>query len=217
MLVIVDTAAAYFPGDETNSNSQQGAYARLLRQLTFLPGKPTVIVNCHPIKNAAHDNLLPMGGSAFVNEVDGNLTLWANGERQTSLHWQGKFRGPEFEPLSFELRMTTAPTVADAEGRLMPSVVAVSISEMTLEEGSQTQEADEDRLMKMIDRYPKGSFSYLAECCGFVTDGRPSKAKVQRLLTRLAEDGMVRKHRGGKYRLTAKARKDLGLDAENDD
>src|SRR4029077_21036325 len=28
VLVIVDTAAAYFPGDESNSNSQQGAYAR---------------------------------------------------------------------------------------------------------------------------------------------------------------------------------------------
>ena len=40
VLVIVDTAAAYFPGDETNSNSQQGAYARLLREPTFLPGKP---------------------------------------------------------------------------------------------------------------------------------------------------------------------------------
>ena len=48
VLVIVDTGAAYFPGDETNSNSQQGAYARLLRQLTFLPGKPAVLVNCHP-------------------------------------------------------------------------------------------------------------------------------------------------------------------------
>ena len=29
-------------GDETNSNSQQGAYARALRDLTFLPGKPAV-------------------------------------------------------------------------------------------------------------------------------------------------------------------------------
>jgi hypothetical protein len=64
VLVIVDTAAAYFPGDETNNNSQQGAYARLLRQLTLLPGKPAVLVNCHPIKNASRDNLLPMGVAA---------------------------------------------------------------------------------------------------------------------------------------------------------
>jgi len=33
------------------------------------------LVNCHPVKNASRDNLLPMGGSAFLNEVDGNLTL----------------------------------------------------------------------------------------------------------------------------------------------
>jgi len=37
--------------------------------LTFLPGKPAVLVNCHPVKNASRDNPLPMGGSAFSNEV----------------------------------------------------------------------------------------------------------------------------------------------------
>ena len=133
VLVIVDTAAAYFPGDESNSNSQQGAYARLLRQLTFLPGKPAVLVNCHPVKNASRDNLLPMGGSAFLNEVDGNLTLWATAERQTTLHWQGKFRGPEFEPMTFELEVADSARVIDAEGRLMPSVVAKPVSELKLQ------------------------------------------------------------------------------------
>ena len=140
VLVIVDTAAAYFPGDETNSNSQQGAYARLLRELTFLPGKPAVLVCCHPVKNAARDNLLPMGGSAFLNEVDGNLTLWANAEKQTTLHWLGKFRGPEFEPLAFELEVTDSAKVIDAEGRLMPSVVAKPISELGLQMAEGRQE-----------------------------------------------------------------------------
>jgi hypothetical protein len=129
VLVIVDTAAAYFNGDDTNSNSQQGAYARLLRQLSFLPGKPAVLVNCHPVKNAQKDNLLPMGGSAFLNEVDGNLTLWANSEKQTTLHWQGKFRGPEFEPLTFEMKTVTSDRVHDANGELMPSVVAEPVSD----------------------------------------------------------------------------------------
>jgi hypothetical protein len=50
-----------------------------------------------------------MGGSAFLNEVDGNLTLWATAERQMTLHWQGKFRGPEFEPMTFELEVPRAP------------------------------------------------------------------------------------------------------------
>ena len=117
VLVIVDTAAAYFPGTETNSNSEQGAYARLLRELTFLKGKPAAIALCHPVKNAARDNLLPLGGSAFVNEVDGNLTLWSGNERQTVLHWQGKFRGPEFDPLAFEMAEAHCDTVKDESGR----------------------------------------------------------------------------------------------------
>src|SRR5260370_7259234 len=83
VLVIVDTGAAYFPGDESNSNSQQGAYARLLRQLTFLPGKPAVLVNCHPVKNASRDNLLPMAASAFLNDLADTLTLCATAARPT--------------------------------------------------------------------------------------------------------------------------------------
>src|SRR4029079_1039737 len=52
VLVIVDTGSPYFPGDESTSNSQQRAYARLLRQLPSRPGNPAVLVNCHPVKNA---------------------------------------------------------------------------------------------------------------------------------------------------------------------
>ena len=130
VLVIVDTAAAYFPGDETNSNSQQGAYARALRDLTFLPGKPAALVCCHPVKNAARDNLIPMGGSAFLNEVDGNMTLWAGVERQTTLHWQGKFRGPEFNPMTFcSVKAHLRHGFKDEDGVLLPSVVAAPMAE----------------------------------------------------------------------------------------
>ena len=180
VLVIVDTAAAYFPGDETNSNSQQGAYARLLRQLTFLPGKPAVLVNCHPVKNASRDNLLPMGGSAFLNEVDGNLTLWANAERQTTLHWQGKFRGPEFEPMTFELEVADSARVIDAEGRLMPSVVAKPVSELKLQMEEGKQESEENMLMRAIAANRNISIANLAIKCGFVEFDRPA-AKVDGL------------------------------------
>ena len=146
-LVIVDTAAAYFMGDEANSNTQQGQYARQLRELTFLPGLPAALVNCHPVKNAARDNLLPMGGSAFLNEIDGNLTLWANAEKQVSLHWLGKFRGPEFNSLSFEITVASSERVKDAEGRLMPNAVAKPISDATLEAAEEIQSSDETRLM----------------------------------------------------------------------
>jgi hypothetical protein len=211
MLVIVDTAAAYFPGDETNSNSQQGAYARMLRELTFLPGKPTVLVNCHPIKNAARDNLIPMGGSAFLNEIDGNLTLWSVSEKQVSLHWQGKFRGPEFEPMAFELIVETSDRVADAEGRLMPSIVAKPISDAVMEQAAGAAEDDENKLLRAIFANPAASFSALARKLGFVFNGAPQKYKIQRIINRLLGDKMVNRHRGGKYRLTEKGEREIGV------
>jgi hypothetical protein len=216
VLVIVDTAAAYFPGDESNSNSQQGAYARLLRQLTFLPGKPAVLVNCHPVKNASRDNLLPMGGSAFLNEVDGNLTLWATAEKQTTLHWLGKFRGPEFEPMTFELEVADSARVIDAEGRLMPSVVAKPISELKqqMEEGK--RENEDAMVLRAIAADRNISIAELAKKCGFVSStGQPMKSTVFRICSQLVEEKLLER-RGNKYRITAKGKKEIGWKDTND-
>ena len=209
--VMVDTAAAYFPGDETNSNSQQAAYARLLRRLTFLRGKPLVLVNCHPIKNAARDNLLPMGGSAFLNEIDGNLTLWADSEKHVTLHWQGKFRGPEFEPVSFELVVAQSDRVKDAAGRLMPSIVARPVSDQTLEQAEQLQISDEDKLLRLIYDNPTVSQAGLALLAGWTAGGKAHKSKVARLIGRLLSDKLISRFRGGKYQLTAKGEKVIGV------
>jgi hypothetical protein len=209
ILVIVDTAAAYFLGDETNSNAQQGAFARVLRRLTMLPGLPAVLVNCHPVKNATQDNLLPMGGSAFTNEVDGNLTLWADAEKQTSLHWLGKFRGPEFDPITFELKIAESPKVHDAEGRLMPSVVAVPIAEMTLEASQQRVQTEGDTVLNILTVEPGASFNRIAERGGFVNEGRPNKSKVQRLMKNLEDFKLVEKHRNKRFYVTEKGKKEL--------
>jgi hypothetical protein len=71
-LVIVDTSAAYFETDDENNNMQALAHAKRLRELSRLAGGPTVLICCHPTKNA--ESLVPRGGGAFLNEVDGNLT-----------------------------------------------------------------------------------------------------------------------------------------------
>jgi len=44
-----------------------------MRSLTELQGGPTVLVLCHPTKNATADNLIPRGGGSFIAEIDGNL------------------------------------------------------------------------------------------------------------------------------------------------
>ena len=99
-LIIPDTSSAFrFDGDE-NDNAGSLAWAQTLRRLTRLPGNPAVVVPTHPTKGAARDRLLPRGGGAYLNEVDGNLVLWSEPDSETTmLHWQGKLRGISFKPV----------------------------------------------------------------------------------------------------------------------
>jgi hypothetical protein len=210
VLVIVDTAAAYYPGLDPNNNGEQGAYARLLRELTFLPGKPAVIVNCHPIKNAQRDNLLPMGGSAFLNEVDGNLTLWSNSEKHVTMHWQGKFRGPEFNSMSFEIVVGQSERVKDARDRLMPNAVAKPISDEDLAQAEKANTSDEDRMLKEMHR------SYRVSLADIATRLMLNKSKVQRMSNNLKNDGLIKMHRG-RYELTPKGEKEIGVGSRDDD
>jgi hypothetical protein len=76
-----------------------------------MPGRPAVVMATHPTKHADATNLLPRGGGGFLNEVDGNLSLWADGDQATTvLSWQGKWRGMTFAPIAFDLRPCPHPT-----------------------------------------------------------------------------------------------------------
>lgn len=210
MLVIVDTAAAYFKGDDANSNAQQGAYARVLRELTFLPNKPAGVINCHPVKNASRDNLVPVGGGAFLNEVDGNLTLWSETEKQTILHWQGKFRGPEFEPVTFKIETVHCEAVKDDLGRLMPSVVALPVSDFEQQEAAAEQESRENVVLAVIGGNKPMSVAEIAKKAGFVSpSGAPQKSTTQRLILNLRDAKLVHEVRG-KWRITKAGKQELG-------
>ncbi len=214
--VIVDTVAAYYSGVDANDNVQQGAYARILRRLTTLKGKPAVIANAHPVKNASRENLLPAGGGAFLNEVDGNLTLWSDAKEQTVLHWQGKFRGPEFEPIVFKLETASSDTVVNANGELMPSVVASHMSDVEADMNVRRAESDENTLLRVMDRSKGASIAELARRCGFTSrhSGEPQKSRAFRLIQRLKDDKLIEPHRRG-HRLTAKGRKEIGADDDD--
>jgi len=113
-LVIIDTGPVFYEGDDENNRTQQARHAAMLRELIdVIPGKPAVIANAHPVKNAAADNLLPAGGGSFLNQVDGNLTA-AKTDNTTELHWQGKYRGVEFAPMHFMLRTVTHERLKDS-------------------------------------------------------------------------------------------------------
>ena len=210
MLVIVDTGPAYFKGDDANSNAQQGAFARLLRHLTTLPGLPAVIVNTHPNKDAREDQLTPGGGGAFLNEVDGNLTLWNSTGEMATMHWLGKFRGPEFEPINWAIRSATSVTVVDSEGALIPNAVAEPVSETQVHSGESEQHRQENVLLAVIGMNKGASIADFARKANFVSaEGLPQKSKTYRLCRRLDEAGFI-KNVLGKYRITPAGKNELG-------
>jgi hypothetical protein len=196
-LVIVDTSAAYFLGESENDNVQMGAHARMLRELTTLPGGPTVLVNCHPAKGAGPDNLLPRGGGAFLAEVDGNLTC-SRDDMLVTLHSQGKFRGPNFDPMSFELQSTTTPLLTDSKGRNIFTVYANPLSAEEQREKAGASRNDEDALLLvLLDEEADHSLSAIArQCRWFNSKGDPYKSKAQRLVDGLRAQKLVDDERG---------------------
>lgn len=178
-LIIVDTSAAYFLGADENANAEMGKHARVLRSLTTLPGSPCVLVACHPTKNAAQDNLLPRGGGAFIAEVDGNLVAFRVGDTSVKLHWQGKHRGPDFEPVMFDLSTVTAPALRDSRGRDIPTVIATVISSGEVGKRRAAERRDEDDLLVEIDLNGKRSLSDFADALNWMgEDGKPNKRRA---------------------------------------
>jgi hypothetical protein len=202
-LIVVDTSAAYFEGDEENGNVQVGAHARMFRQLLKFPGDPCALVLCHPVKNAQADNLLPRGGGAFTAEVDGNLTCWKT-DSLVSLHWQGKFRGPDFAPLTFQLETVSSPQLRDSKGRQIPSVVAKALSEIEKSKADANSREDEDAMLLAIADNPRASYAGLAVALGWVSDKGENKAKVKRCADRLKADKLAKPDRRGSLALTEK-------------
>ena len=205
-LVIVDTSAAYFFGDEENSNAQMGSHARALRTLTTLPGGPCVLVLCHPIKNANEPSqLLPRGGGAFIAEIDGNLTLWKTGELIELWHTD-KMRGPGFEPMTFRLEKILCDALIDSKGRHIPTIRAVAISDSDKEAEVRTTRSSEDLMLVAMLAEPGRSIAWLATACGWTSSsGEAQKSKAHRILKGLEKSGLARLHRGA-YELTDKGK-----------
>lgn len=202
-MVVVDTLAAYFDGDDSNSNAQMLEFARVLRTITTATSKPAVVVPAHPVKNAAKNNLTPMGGSALLNEVDGNLCLWKR-DAAVELHWQGKHRGAEFEPLMFEVKGVESDRVRDSKGRIMPTVMAVPLMEVRALEIATMAVSMEDRLLLNIEQYDAQSIRQRCVEIGMVNkSGKANSTGLTRMLNKLRDEKLVTRLRSN-WRLTAK-------------
>ena len=213
-LVIVDTSAAYFQGDDENNNVQLGGHARMLRTLVNLPGGPTIIVTCHPIKNADMSNLLPRGGGAFLAEMDGNLVcLHEYGSTIVEIDTHGKFRGPEFAPFAFKLVACTSEKLKDTKGRLICTVIVTPITDdekVAIEDAGQ---AKQEILLRAVQKAPASSMTELAKALGWqYQNGDPNKSLVQRLLKQLVKDKLI-EMKGKRPVVTAKGDKHIAAQA----
>jgi hypothetical protein len=213
-LIVGDTASSFFPGQDENDNVQAGGYGRTLRTFTLdCPGNPAVVALCHPIKGADRRSmLLPRGGGAFLNELDGNLANWSAIQGEvTEMHWCGKIRGPDFAPLGYRLR--SVPTgLADEKSRPEMTIIAEPMSEEAVADHAKQTRSNEDVVLKALRDHPDWSYAQIAREAGWVDFevDKPERWRVQRAVTALAIDKLIEQTRkGDPWTLTEKGEKAL--------
>jgi hypothetical protein len=200
-LVVIDTSAAMFQGEDENNNQQALEHAKTQRKLCELPGRPCVVALAHPTKVVVSaEHLLPRGGGAYLNEVDGNFTAWGHDGNLSTMSWAGKLRGPTFDPIEFRMRQITTPKLVDRKGRQMPTVAAEVITDAEVNDIEETNKQQEDRLLAAMVANSRGSLSEWAIECGWFQPKdktAPYKALVQRVLKRLVASKLIKNYGRG--------------------
>ncbi|WP_413989364.1 AAA family ATPase [Labrys okinawensis] len=199
-LILVDTLAAWFDGDNINDNVQGGEFMRRIRPLTRISGLPSVLVAAHPVKNASEENLVPYGGGAILNEVDGNLCLAKQADTGlVTLHWQGKLRGLEFKPIYFRFEITGSPEVIDAKGRQVQLPTLRPSAEEFAEERHDAEINIKVALLKAMLEEPTGTQTTWGAAIG------RTKSNVNRKLQAMAKEKLVEVTLG-KWSITPKGK-----------
>lgn len=153
-LVIVDSLQAFFEGDNDNDNTQMVDMAHKLRDLCATTHRPAILIIAHPAgKTPSKDNLVPRGGGAFLNEIDGNLTVWSQDASQQTLHHSQKFRGAGFDPMEWVMQIHEFPHLTDIHGT--PLKLPVSRPETNMERASREVQSD-DFLRQYLDLVEQG-------------------------------------------------------------
>jgi len=128
------------------------------------------------------------------------------------VHWQGKFRGPDFSPMLFRVETKTHERLKDSKGRLIPNVVASHLSETAQEEISAAAGEDANKVLAAINAHPKAPLAELAIALGWkLYDQSPNKMKVKRIVDRLKSPKvkLIEADHAGVITITDKGRKAL--------
>jgi hypothetical protein len=205
-LVNYDTFQAGFAGADFNDNNDTLKHAQSLREFTTLPGKPSVLVACHPVKNPTRDNLEPYGGGSTMNEFDGNLTLW-NENGIIEFH-HNKVRGPEFAPIHFQIKKLGSPEILDNKDRQPQLPVLYRMAEQSVDERAKADNDVARALLKQLRDNPRGTQREWAAAVG----RGPSliNSKLQKLRTEALVENTL-----GSWSITTKGVKALKDDPES--
>lgn len=189
-LIVIDSLQSFFEGESDNSNVEMIQAAQRFRRLAeFLPSKPAVIVIAHPAgKKADKTNLLPRGGSSFTNELDGNFTVWAEPDGTQVLHWEGKHRGPPFDPLHLIMIDCEFDHLVDHKGRKLP--LKYTREQLVIEQASAAHKAERRAVeaLGLIDANPKTTVRTLAQALAV------SSSTAGRVFQELKDEKLIRRH-----------------------
>jgi hypothetical protein len=108
------------------------------------------------------------------------------------MHWQGKFRGADFNPLTFRLHTVTHERLKNAKGKEIPTVIAKFSSEAEQEAIAQANRTDRATVLDEIIKDGKASVAQYAVRCGwYLHDGRPNKNRAHRVIKDLKKQKLI--------------------------
>lgn len=189
VMIVVDTdqAVSLSGAESENDNGVRMKHAKTLRRLVRRPCRPTVLDLCHPNGAATKDNLVPRGGSSFLNEIDGNTRCWRDDTVTTLSSDPNKFRGTAFE-LGFRKEEVTLDELRDTKGRHIAMPVFIPADDQTLVMEHASQYTDRQRLLKVMHMYPHmNQLGWLDQLEWKTPSGEPNKPKISRMLKALRE------------------------------
>lgn len=195
-LVIIDSLQAFFEGDNDNDNSQMVNMAHKLRDLCDIENRPSLLIIAHPAgKTPNKDNLVPRGGSAFLNEIDGNLTVWSQDASQQTLHHSQKFRGAGFDPMEWVMQIHEFPHLTDVHNT--PLKLPVSRPELMTESAKREQDVERilEAFLYTVDAGRPLSVRELA------TQQSISRWRAEQIIKTAKDEKLIRRH-AKKYVLT---------------
>jgi len=188
-LVIVDSLQAFFEGDNDNDNAQMVEMAHALRSLCQTSQRPAMLIIAHPAgKVPSKDNIVPRGGGAFLNEIDGNLTVWSQDASQQTLHHSQKFRGAGFDPMEFVMQIHEFAHLTDVHGT--PLKLPVSRPETGFERSSREVKSD-SILRQYLETVEKGQPLSVREAA---SQFAVSRYRMEQVIKTARDEKLMRRH-----------------------